>query len=130
MIIGYSFEVCFYVEDVGNNFLFVIGWILYLKFLEGCCVDSGVRVGDEILFFYDLMVVKLIIYGVICEIVLVKMCCVLGEMELVGIVMNFGFLVKLVVYEGFVKGDVDMGLIVCDYEVFIEVEGVIVLLVV
>lgn len=51
----------------------------------GICVDLVVYLGYLILFFYDLMVVKLIVYGKICEEVIVKMKCVFSEFVIEGV---------------------------------------------
>lgn len=97
---GYVFEVCFYVENLVCGFLLLMGMLKYLWLLVGVefdigvvvCVDSGVCEGDVIMLFYDLMIVKLIVYGVDCVEVLGLMLCVLCVCEVVGLYMNVVFL--------------------------------------
>lgn len=64
--------------------------------------------------WYDLMIVKIVIYVVICDVVLWVLDIVLCDIEVVGIVINIDFLIVLIWYLGFVVGQVDIGLIVCD----------------
>lgn len=89
VLIGYVIECCINVEDV-EIFVLSLGIIIgfYLLGGFGVCVDIYIYSGYCVLFNYDLMIGKLIVYGLDCEIVIVCMWVVLSEMVVDGIKIN------------------------------------------
>lgn len=87
-------ELCVYVEDLMNNFLFSVGKLVCYCLLvgEGIWVDDGFIEGMDVFIYYDFMLVKLVIYGDNWEVV---MCCMIEvievyEVEGVVIILFFG----------------------------------------
>lgn len=79
------------------------------------CNDIGVYDGGEISMYYDLMIVKLCIWGEICQVVIEEMCVVLDIFEVEGIGYNLLFVVVVMDYFKFVFGDMIMVFIVEEY---------------
>ncbi|MEL6808726.1 MAG: biotin/lipoyl-containing protein, partial [Pseudomonadota bacterium] len=73
--------------------------------------DSGVRAGDAISPFYDPMIAKVITFGPTRDVALSRLSQALADTEVAGTVTNLAFLGALAGHEGFVRGDVDTGLI-------------------
>lgn len=107
---GYVVEFCIYVEDFMDNFLLSIGILIRYCLLEGegICLDSGYEEGMEIFIYYDLMIVKLVIYVEDCLVVIQKMKEVIDVFELEGIVLMFFFGRFVMEYEVFISGKFDM----------------------
>lgn len=82
-------EVCIYVEDFWNDFFLLIGILLILIFFyEISWIDSGVIESDIVFFYYDFMILKLMVYSLMCEEVVLLFVCVLGMMCIVGVEIN------------------------------------------
>jgi len=94
-------ECCINVEDVFKNFVFVFGWIVFYCEFVGLfvCVDLGVEVGYEVLLLYDLMIVKLIVWDVDCEVFMKCMLRVFGEFEIGGLKILILFYCVLLVID-------------------------------
>lgn len=121
---GHAFESRLYAEDVPAGFLPATGRLAHLKFPQGARADSGVRSGDEISMFYDPMIAKIITHGPTRAVALKRMARALRETQVAGTVTNLSFLGALCAHEGFVKGDVDTGLIGRDLDALVsEPEG-------
>jgi 3-methylcrotonyl-CoA carboxylase alpha subunit len=120
---GWSFEARVYAEDVPKGFLPATGTLNHLSFPESTefelgsvRIDSGVRQGDEISPWYDPMIAKVITHGPTREAALNMLTNALAECHAVGSVTNLEFLGALSQHEGFVKGEVDTGLIARDID--------------
>jgi 3-methylcrotonyl-CoA carboxylase alpha subunit len=120
---GWSFEARVYAEDVPKGFLPATGTLNHLSFSESTefelgsvRIDSGVRQGDEISPWYDPMIAKVITHGPTREAALNMLTNALAECHVAGSVTNLDFLGALSQHEGFVKGEVDTGLIARDID--------------
>lgn len=78
---------------------------------DGVCVDIGVEEGGEVLFYYDLMIVKVIIYDYDWVFVVYLMVEVLEEFVVWLVKMNGGFLCNCVLYFDFLDEKLMMGFI-------------------
>lgn len=69
---GYVIECCINVEDLDYNFWFYLGCISGYLLLGGFGVrmDFYVYIDYEILFYYDFLIGKLIVWGYDCFIVI------------------------------------------------------------
>lgn len=113
---GHAFEARLYAEDVPKGFLPATGTLEYLEFSENARNDSGVVEGDTITPFYDPMIAKVITHAETREEALSDLEAALGETRIAGTVTNAAFLRALCVHEGFMKGEVDTGLIERDID--------------
>lgn len=106
--IGYVIECCINVEDVWYNFCFVFGCIMGWLFFGGLgvCVDSYVYMGYDILFFYDFLIGKLIVWGKDCDYVMMWMKWVLNECVVIGILIMVEFYLEMLDWLEFINGDV------------------------
>ena len=115
-ITGHAFEARLYAEDVPAGFLPATGTLTHLDFPEQARADSGVRAGDEISPFYDPMIAKVITYGPTRDVALSRLSQALADTEVAGTVTNLAFLGALAGHDGFMRGEVDTGLIGRDLE--------------
>jgi len=115
---GHAFEARLYAEDAGAGFLPATGTLTHLALPDHAAfgpgsvrVDAGVRAGDTITPYYDPMIAKVITHGTDRSSALTRLRAVLKATEVAGTVTNLGFLARLAAHSGFVKGQVDTGLI-------------------
>ncbi|KZL05098.1 Acetyl-/propionyl-coenzyme A carboxylase alpha chain [Pseudovibrio axinellae] len=109
---GHSFEARIYAEDAEAGFLPATGTLKELKLPSRFArVDSGIRAGDTITPFYDPMIAKVITHGETREAALAKLALALEKSQAVGCTTNITFLHKLATHAGFMKGEMDTGLI-------------------
>ena len=113
---GHAFEARLYAEDVPKGFLPATGTLSHLSFPEGTRADSGVRGGDVISPHYDPMIAKLVTHGATRAGALRRLSAALRRCEVAGTVTNLAFLGALAAHPGFVRGDVDTGLIARDLD--------------
>ncbi len=113
---GHAFEARLYAEDVPAGFLPATGTLSHLRFPDAARSDSGVRAGDAISPFYDPMIAKVITYGPTRAIALRRLGNALKQTEVAGTVTNLAFLGALATHDGFVRGEVDTGLIARDID--------------
>ena len=114
---GHAFEARIYAEDAEKGFLPATGQLSYLHLPQDLArIDAGVRQGDTITPFYDLMIAKLIVHGPSRAAALNKLVTALGATRVAGCVTNIGFLARLAQHPDFVSGDVDTGLIERDLD--------------
>lgn len=109
VICGYVLECWINVEDL-KIFMFSLGKVKYFYVFggNGVCVDLYFYSGYSVLLNYDLLVGKVIIYGVDCDEVLVWMCNVLDELIVDGIKINIELYKDLVCDVVFCKGGVNI----------------------
>ncbi|SEO26803.1 3-methylcrotonyl-CoA carboxylase alpha subunit [Salinihabitans flavidus] len=118
---GHAFEVRLYAEDVPKGFLPATGTLSHLVFPGSARADTGVRAGDTISPFYDPMIAKIITHGPTRAVALARMRAALDRTQVAGTVTNLAFLGALCAHAGFVRGEVDTGLIARDlYELVKE----------
>jgi 3-methylcrotonyl-CoA carboxylase alpha subunit len=117
---GHAFEARLYAEDVPAGFLPATGRLSHLVFPQGVRADTGVRQGDEISPWYDPMIAKIIVHGPTRDIALSRLTRALESTQVAGSVTNLSFLGALSRHRGFVKGDVDTGLISRDLAALVE----------
>ncbi len=113
---GHAFEARLYAEDVPKGFLPATGTLTHLAFTDQTRADSGVRAGDTISPFYDPMIAKVIVHGPNRDVALARLRAALAGCEVAGTVTNLAFLGALASHDGFVRGEVDTGLIARDIE--------------
>ena len=101
---GNSMECRLYAEDPKKNFLPSPGKISKLRFPEvskDIRIDIGVGEGDEISFYYDPMIAKIICKGNSRTDVIRKMREFLEKMEIEGIQTNKSFLIEVLKNKSF-----------------------------
>lgn len=108
---GHAFEARLYAEDVPAGFLPATGKISHLKLSPDARNDSGVRKGDVISPYYDPMIAKVITHRSNRGEALAALTTALSQTQVSGLASNISFLSRLSTHEGFLKGEVDTGLI-------------------
>jgi len=102
---GHAIECRLYAEDPAKNFLPSPGKITKLKIpnsgLHNIRLDIGVDEGDEISFYYDPMIAKIISKGASRNECINNMIQYLNELELEGISTNKSFLISVLQNESF-----------------------------
>ena len=107
---GHAIEARLYAEDPRKKFMPSTGKLVHLRFPERdplVRVDSGVRPGDEISFYYDPMIAKIIAWADTREQAAARLAQALRETEVVGVTANTPFLAKLVSHPRFVAGGIN-----------------------
>ncbi|MDC0862051.1 biotin carboxylase N-terminal domain-containing protein [Alphaproteobacteria bacterium] len=95
---GHAIECRVYAEDPAKNFLPSPGKISQLiipDIPDGIRMDWGFNQGDEVSFYYDPMVGKIISHGVIREDAINKLITFLKKVKVVGIKTNIPFIISL-----------------------------------
>ena len=111
---GHAIECRVYAENPAKNFmpspgkLEVFDWS---KVEPGVRIDSGCRAGDEVTFFYDPMIAKVICHGDTWDDAIDKMVRTLDAIRLEGLVSNMSFLKQTLCHDEFRKGRVFTGFI-------------------
>jgi 3-methylcrotonyl-CoA carboxylase alpha subunit len=111
---GHAIEARIYAENPGKDFLPSIGRLAHLRFpptSDHVRIDTGVEQGDTITQFYDPMIAKLITWDETRELALQKLSQALGEIQIVGVASNVGFLERLATSPSFVEARLDTSLI-------------------
>ncbi len=111
---GHAFEARLYAEDVPAGFLPATGTLAHLSFPPGVRADTGVCPGDTISPWYDPMIAKIVTHGPTRAIALQRLARALDATEVAGSVTNLAFLGALSRHPGFMRGEVDTGLIARD----------------
>ncbi len=109
---GHAMEVRLYAEDPAKDFLPQTGTLHHLRFPDATNdvrIDTGVGPGDSIGIHYDPMIAKLIVHADDREACARRLAQALGEVEVVGLATNAGFLKRLAEHPAFVSGEVDTG---------------------
>ena len=111
---GHAIECRIYAERPEKNFLPSPGTLTEFALPEaadGVRIDTGFRAGDEVSFFYDPMIAKVICHAGSRGEAIEKMAAALGSIRIRGIASNLDFLAKTVTHGGFRAGDVFTGFI-------------------
>ena len=100
-------------EDPANGFLPATGTIVALREPagEGVRVDSGVAAGSVVTPLYDSLLSKVVVHGRDREEALERLLRALGDLRILGVTTNAGFLARLVAAPQVQSGDLDTGLI-------------------
>jgi 3-methylcrotonyl-CoA carboxylase alpha subunit len=114
---GHALEARLYAEDPANGFLPTGGVVKRFR-LRGndeyggaVRIDSAVREGDVVSSHYDPMIAKIVVWGVDRAAALARMCMVLDDMEVAGVVTNLQFLRRAFGHPAFAKARIDTGFI-------------------
>src|SRR5687768_7594720 len=105
---GHAIECRVYAEDPANGFLPSTGKLL--QYIEprgpGIRVDSGFTTGDEVTYFYDPLLTKLIVHAENREIAIQRMQAALREFIVHGVITNTNFLQAVLSQPDFAKGQI------------------------
>jgi acetyl-CoA carboxylase biotin carboxylase subunit len=105
---GHAIECRVYAEDPANGFLPSTGKLL--QFIEprgpGIRVDSGFTRDNEVSYFYDPLLAKLIVHAQDREAAIQKMQTALSDFIVHGVVTNIDFMQTVLAHEDFVRGRV------------------------
>tara|TARA_B100000965_G_scaffold39273_2_gene28896 strand:+ start:983 stop:2491 length:1509 start_codon:yes stop_codon:yes gene_type:complete len=104
---GHAIECRVYAEDALKNFLPSPGKITKMLLPHppnGIRLDWGFEKNDEISFYYDPMIGKIISHGLVREDAIEKLISYLENIEIKGIKTNIPFLISLLKDKNFKKG--------------------------
>jgi 3-methylcrotonyl-CoA carboxylase alpha subunit len=108
-ISGHAIECRIYAENPAKNFLPSPGRLTQFQppaTSDSIRVDSGFRVGDNISFYYDPMITKVIVRGGERDGVLDRMTSALDDFRIEGVATNIGFLRNTIAHPAFRKGKI------------------------
>ena len=111
---GHAIECRIYAENPAKNFLPTPGPLdVFRPPTESATVrvDTGVREGDQVTYFYDPMIAKLIAHGPDRAAAIDNMLAALGEFRIEGIVTNIAFLKRVMAHPAFQKGQTHTGFV-------------------
>jgi 3-methylcrotonyl-CoA carboxylase alpha subunit len=111
---GHAIECRIYAENPAKNFLPSPGPLeIFSPPAEGSGirVDTGVREGDQVTYFYDPMIAKLIAHGPDREAAIEKMLAALNEFRIEGIVTNMSFLKRILTHPAYLGGRTHTGFV-------------------
>ncbi len=111
---GHAIECRIYAENPAKNFLPSPGPLKVFSPPSqggGIRVDTGVRQGDQVTYFYDPMIAKLVTHGVERDVAIEKMLAALDEFRIEGIVTNIPSLKSLLTHPAYLGGRTHTGFI-------------------
>ncbi len=111
---GNSLECRIYAENPDMNFVPSPGKLEVLELPEegkNIRVDCGFRQGDQITFYYDPMIAKLITFGETRDQTIDEMIKALNAFKVEGLTTNIGFLKKVMDHPAYRKEEVHTGFI-------------------
>ena len=111
---GHAIECRIYAENPTKNFMPSPGRLETFEWSDkevGVRIDSGFRSGDEITFFYDPMIAKVICHANTRDDAIDKMVRTLDAIRLEGLTCNIPFLKQTLHHDEFRKGNVFTGFI-------------------
>lgn len=111
---GHAIECRIYAENPAKNFMPAPGKIELFdtsKLDEGTRIDTGFRGGDEVTFFYDPMIAKLICHASTRQEAIEKTIRNLSSLQLSGITTNVDFTIEVLKHKEFGNGHVFTGFI-------------------
>ncbi len=108
---GHAVEARIYAEDPAAGFLPTGGRVLALSWPDGARVDAGIAAGTVVGSDYDPMLAKVIAYGADRAEALAKLDAALGEVVILGLGTNAGFLRALLADPDVQAGRLDTGLV-------------------
>jgi acetyl-CoA carboxylase biotin carboxylase subunit len=105
---GHAIECRIYAEDPASGFLPSTGKLL--QYVEprgpGIRVDSGFTLGDEVSYFYDPLLAKLIVFGENRGVAIQRMQAALKDYVVHGVVTNIDFMQVVLAHPDFHEGEV------------------------
>ena len=111
---GHAIECRVYAENPDKNFLPSPGPLERFEppaAADGIRVDTGVRQGDTVTYYYDPMIAKLIAHGADRAAAIQKMLAALEAFRVEGIVTNIPFLRRVVAHDAFRAGATHTGFV-------------------
>ncbi len=105
---GHAIECRIYAEDPARGFLPATGRVARAVEPAGpwVRVDAGITTGDEITYYYDPLIAKLIVWGESRDDALRRMAWALDRYILLGVTTNIAFLREVVRHPAFRRGEV------------------------
>jgi acetyl/propionyl-CoA carboxylase alpha subunit len=111
---GHAIECRIYAENPAKNFMPSPGKLEVFDWSNvepGVRIDSGFRAGDEVTFFYDPMIAKVICHAHTRSEAIDKMVRTLDAIRLEGLASNVQFLKRTLCHDEFRKGRVFTGFV-------------------
>ena len=111
---GHAIECRIYAENPAKNFLPTPGPLEVFRppaESANIRVDTGVREGDQVTYFYDPMIAKLIARGPDRAAAIENMLAALDEFRIEGIVTNIAFLKRVMAHPAFQDGQTHTGFV-------------------
>ena len=111
---GHAIECRLYAENPAKNFMPAPGMLDRFQWPaleQGVRIDSGFRSGDEVTFFYDPMIAKVICHADTRHGTIDKMVRTLDSIQVEGLTCNLAFLRNTVDHPAFREGKVFTGFI-------------------
>jgi 3-methylcrotonyl-CoA carboxylase alpha subunit len=108
---GHAIEARIYAEDPAAGFLPTGGRVLALSWPAGVRVDAGIAAGSVVGSDYDPMLAKVIAHGTDRAEALARLDAALGQVVVLGVGTNTGFLRALLADPGVRAGRLDTGLV-------------------
>jgi acetyl-CoA/propionyl-CoA carboxylase biotin carboxyl carrier protein len=108
---GHAIEARIYAEDPAAGFLPTGGRVLALSWPDGVRVDAGIAAGSVVGSDYDPMLAKVIAHGTDRAEALARLDAALGQVVVLGVGTNTGFLRALLADPDVRAGRLDTGLV-------------------
>jgi acetyl-CoA/propionyl-CoA carboxylase biotin carboxyl carrier protein len=108
---GHAVEARIYAEDPAAGFLPTGGRVLALSWPDGVRVDAGIAAGSVVGSDYDPMLAKVIAHGADRAEALARLDAALGQVAVLGVGTNTGFLRALLADPDVRAGRLDTGLV-------------------
>lgn len=111
---GHAIECRIYAENPAKNFLPTPGPLEVFRpptESANIRVDTGVREGDQVTYFYDPMIAKLVAHGPDRAAAIENMLAALDEFRIEGIVTNIAFLKRVMAHPAFQDGRTHTGFV-------------------
>jgi acetyl-CoA/propionyl-CoA carboxylase biotin carboxyl carrier protein len=108
---GHAVEARIYAEDPAAGFLPTGGRVLALSWPDGARVDAGIAAGSVVGSDYDPMLAKVIAHGADRAEALARLDAALGQVVVLGVGTNTGFLRALLTDPDVRAGRLDTGLV-------------------
>jgi 3-methylcrotonyl-CoA carboxylase alpha subunit len=111
---GHSIECRIYAENPAKNFMPSPGLLKRFKLPDedhDIRIDCGLQEGDQVTFFYDPMIAKIICHAQSRDKAIERIIRALGEVEIEGVKTNKDFLISCLTHQDFVSGKVSTGFI-------------------
>lgn len=111
---GHAIECRIYAENPAKNFMPSPGPLKRFKLPDethDIRIDCGFQEGDQVTFFYDPMIAKIICHAETRHNAIDRMLKALDEVEIEGLKTNTQFLISCLKHQDFVSGKVSTGFI-------------------
>jgi len=111
---GHATECRIYAENPARNFLPSPGPLEIFRppaESDSVRVDTGLREGDQVTYFYDPMIAKLITHGADRAEAIENMLAALDEFRIEGIVTNISFLKRVMAHPAYRDGETHTGFV-------------------